>query len=73
MQAVDKFHIEFEKKRIWQNLSWLGVPVLTNPFDLFIIQELIFKLQPDFIIETGTAHGGSALFYASIQIGRAHV
>jgi cephalosporin hydroxylase len=34
--------------------------------DAFVIQELIFKTRPTYIIETGTGHGGSALFYASI-------
>lgn len=63
----DSFHIYYEKNRIWEKTTWLGVPILTLPFDIFIIQELIFKIQPDYIIETGTGFGGSALFYASIM------
>ena len=66
-EIVDAFHKEFEKERMWEKLTWLGTPILTLPFDLFIIQELIWKIKPDYIIETGTAYGGSALFYASIM------
>lgn len=41
-----------------------GVPLIKNPFDLWVYQELIFNLRPTLIIETGTAFGGSALFFA---------
>ena len=63
---LDKFHIYFEQNRIEQKVNWFGIPVLKNPFDLMIFQELIFELKPDFIIETGTGFGGSAVFYANI-------
>ncbi len=62
----DNFHIFYEQNRLWEKQTWLGVPILTIPFDLLIIQELIFKIRPRYIIETGTGFGGSALFYASI-------
>ena len=52
--------------RTWQNTYWLGVPVQKYPADLWIYQELLLELKPDWIIETGTCHGGSALFLASI-------
>ncbi len=48
------------------NFSWLGRPVIQIPQDLFAIQEIIWTIQPDFIIETGIAHGGSLIFYASM-------
>ena len=41
--------------------SWLGVPTVKIPLDLWIYQEIIYKLRPDLIIEAGTAWGGSAL------------
>ena len=44
----------------------MGVPIIQLPEDLLMMQELIYKTRPDVIIETGTAHGGTALFYASI-------
>lgn len=63
----DDFHIYYEKKRLWETTTWLGVPIWKLPFDAFVIQELIYETRPDYIIETGTGFGGSALFYASIQ------
>jgi len=46
----------------WGNTKWRGVSVCKAPTDLWIYQELITKIQPDLIIETGTFAGGSALF-----------
>lgn len=46
--------------------SWLGFPILQIPEDMARIQEVIFTLQPDVIVETGVAHGGSMIFYASL-------
>jgi cephalosporin hydroxylase len=46
--------------------SWLGRPIIQLPEDMFRLQEVIFKLQPDVIIETGVAHGGSLVFYAGL-------
>ena len=48
------------------SFSWLGRPIIQLPDDAFRMQELIFALKPDVIIETGVAHGGSAVFYASL-------
>jgi cephalosporin hydroxylase len=46
--------------------SWMGRPVIQLPEDMIRIQEVIYRLQPDVIIETGVAHGGSLVFYASL-------
>jgi len=46
--------------------SWLGRPVIQLPEDMIRVQEVLFKVQPDVIIETGVAHGGSLVFYASL-------
>lgn len=46
--------------------SWLGRPVIQLPEDMIRIQELIYQLQPDVIVETGIAHGGSLVFYAGL-------
>jgi len=62
----DPYHIHYEKNRLWENTTWMGVPMWKLPNDAMIIQELIWKIKPDLIIETGTGRGGSALFYASI-------
>ena len=64
--SIDIFHIYYEQNRIWEHSSWLGVPIWKLPSDAFVIQELIYKVRPDYIIETGTGKGGSAFFYASI-------
>ncbi|MCL5958742.1 MAG: cephalosporin hydroxylase family protein [Chloroflexi bacterium] len=47
-------------------LTWLGVPIIQLPEDILVMQELIYKVRPDVIVETGTAHGGTAVFYASM-------
>jgi cephalosporin hydroxylase len=46
--------------------SWLGRPVIQLPEDLVRIQEIVVALRPDLIVETGIAHGGSLVFYASL-------
>jgi cephalosporin hydroxylase len=48
------------------NTYWLGIPLFKNPLDLWVYQELISDLMPDWIIESGTYRGGSALYLASI-------
>lgn len=48
------------------NFSWLGRPIIQYPQDILAMQELIWTLKPDLIIETGIAHGGSVIFSASI-------
>jgi cephalosporin hydroxylase len=55
-----------DDQNTWRNSYWLGVPVQKFPTDLWIYQELIYRLRPDLIIETGTLYGGSALFLATI-------
>lgn len=66
-KIFDNFHKLYEEQRIWEKQTWLGVPFWKLPMDALIIQELIFKIKPRYIIETGTGFGGSALFYASIM------
>lgn len=46
--------------------SWLGRPVIQLPEDMIRVQEVIYQIKPDVIIETGIAHGGSLIFYASL-------
>lgn len=64
----------------WDNkyvysFSWLGRPIIQLPEDLMRIQEIIYRIQPDVIVETGVAHGGSLIFYASLcqAIGKGRV
>lgn len=55
--------------------SWLGRPIIQLPDDMLRIQEAIWQVQPDIILETGIAHGGSLIFYASLMemIGKGRV
>ena len=46
--------------------SWMGRPVIQLPEDMIRMQEVIYRIKPDVIIETGVAHGGSLIFYASL-------
>ncbi|MDX2102038.1 MAG: hydroxylase [Alphaproteobacteria bacterium] len=46
--------------------TWFGRPVIQLPEDMIRMQEVIWQLKPDLIIETGVAHGGSLIFYASL-------
>jgi len=46
--------------------TWFGLPVIQLPEDMVRVQEAIYQIKPDVIIETGIAHGGSLIFYASL-------
>lgn len=46
--------------------TWMGRPVIQFPEDMIRAQEVVYKVKPDVIIETGVAHGGSLIFYASL-------
>lgn len=48
------------------NFKWLGQPIIQLPQDIIAMQEIIWEVQPDLIVETGIAHGGSLIFYASM-------
>lgn len=48
------------------NFTWMGRPVIQLPQDIVAMQEIIWKVKPQLIIETGIAHGGSLIFYASM-------
>jgi cephalosporin hydroxylase len=63
---TEQFHEQYYESGVWRNTLWLGVETLKCPLDLWIYQEILFELRPRFIIECGTAAGGSALFLASI-------
>ncbi|MFC1856966.1 cephalosporin hydroxylase family protein [Thermodesulfobacteriota bacterium] len=54
------------------SFTWMGRPIIQLPEDIMRIQEVIYKIKPDVIIETGIAHGGSLVFYASLCKGINH-
>jgi cephalosporin hydroxylase len=55
--------------------TWLGRPIIQLPEDVLRIQEIVFRVEPDVIVETGVAHGGSLVLYASLcrALGRGRV
>ena len=62
-------------QRYSYTFSWMGRPIIQIPDDILRIQEVIYQVKPDVIIETGVAHGGSLIFYASLfkAMGRGRV
>ena len=56
---------ETSKNKYSYNFKWLGRPIIQYPEDIVGMHELIWNVKPDLIIETGVAHGGSLIFYAS--------
>jgi len=57
---------ETNQHKYTYNFSWLGRPIIQYPQDMVAMQEIIWSVQPDLIIETGIAHGGSLIFFASM-------
>ena len=62
-------------QRYQYTFSWFGRPVIQLPEDMIRMQEVLYRVQPDVVIETGIAHGGSLVFYASLMaaIGKGRV
>jgi cephalosporin hydroxylase len=64
--AANSFKAETILSKYSYNFSWLGRPVIQYPQDMVAMQELVWKIKPDLIIETGIAHGGSLIMSASM-------
>lgn len=58
--------IKSAEKKYSYNFSWLGRPIIQYPQDMIAMQELVWEVKPDLIIETGIAHGGSLIFFSSM-------
>jgi cephalosporin hydroxylase len=58
--------LQSAKLKYTYNFTWMGRPIIQFPQDMIAMQEIIWKVQPDLIIETGIAHGGSIIYYASL-------
>jgi hypothetical protein len=63
---LDAFHSLSYHSYTWSMTTWMGVPLLKHPCDLFALQEIVASIRPALIIETGTAFGGSALYLAHL-------
>lgn len=67
LQAFSRIWVREISPHKWAyNFTWLGRPAIQFPNDAWAMQELIWKIKPDLIIETGIAHGGSLIFSASM-------
>ncbi|PPC78533.1 cephalosporin hydroxylase [Pokkaliibacter plantistimulans] len=65
-KAANDFMIASTLPKYSYNFSWLSRPIIQYPQDILAMQEIIWKVKPDLIIETGIAHGGSLIFSASM-------
>ena len=68
---VDEFHrLYFDARAFnmtWRNTHWMGHAILKCPLDLWLYQEMLHKVRPAVVVETGTAFGGSAHYLASMM------
>jgi cephalosporin hydroxylase len=58
--------IMHQEKIVFDECRWMGVPALKNPCDAWIYQEIVYEVQPDVIVEIGSAYGGSTLYFAHL-------
>lgn len=65
-QLARDFYDESAKHKYTYHFSWMGRPIIQLPQDMIAMQELVWRIQPDLIIECGVAHGGSIIYYASL-------
>jgi len=63
-----KFIVSTAKYQYSYNFNWCNRPIIQFPQDIVAMHELIWEVKPDLIIETGIAHGGSSIFYASMMV-----
>jgi cephalosporin hydroxylase len=67
LQALSKNWLQESMDRMYvYNFSWMDRPIIQYPQDMLAMQELVWKVKPDLIIETGIAHGGSLILSASL-------
>ncbi len=66
IKAAKQFNYVSNRDQYSYNFSWMGRPIIQYPQDMIAMQEIIYSIKPDVIIETGIAHGGSLVFYASL-------
>ena len=65
-QVIKRFIDIYSQAELWRQTTWLGVSSVQTPCDNWVMQEIIYEVKPDFIIETGTLQGGTTLYYASV-------
>lgn len=66
-ELAQTFYNESARHKYTYHFSWMGRPIIQLPQDMVAMQELIWQIKPDLIIECGIAHGGSIIYYASMM------
>jgi cephalosporin hydroxylase len=63
------------QRKFSYEITWMGIPIIQLPEDVLMMQELIWRVRPDVIVESGVAHGGALILYASLldAIGKGQV
>lgn len=74
--AALEFHRRFydagRRGGTWTDVKFFGVPALKNPLDLWVLQEAVFDVRPDLVVEVGTYKGGTAVFLAAFMDAMGH-
>jgi len=65
-ELTNRWVTEVSRNRYSYHFTWMGRPIIQFPQDMIAMQEIIWDVQPDLIIETGVARGGSLVYYASL-------
>jgi cephalosporin hydroxylase len=65
-EAAQAFLVASAEAKYSYNFSWLGRPIIQYPQDMVAVEEIVWRIKPDLIIETGIAHGGSLVYSASL-------
>ena len=65
-ETIDRFHREYYRAGVQFGTYWRGTKIVKAPTDMWVCQQIITDCRPDAIVETGTAWGGSALFFADM-------
>ncbi|MFJ5256529.1 cephalosporin hydroxylase family protein [Pseudomonas sp. HOU2] len=63
---AQEFYNQSARHKYTYHFSWMGRPIIQLPQDMMAMQELIWRIKPDLVIECGIAHGGSIIYYASL-------
>ena len=65
-ERAHAFFLKSAEHRYGYNFTWLGRPIIQYPQDVMAMQEIVWEVKPELVIETGIAHGGSLILYASL-------
>lgn len=66
LELSNDWYVKTAKYEYEYHFTWMGRPIIQLPQDILATQEIIYRVKPDLIIETGIARGGSLIFYASM-------